>query len=357
MNLPTFVVGTGRCGSTMLSNMLREHPSILSISEFFPFASDIGGRFSQLFTEDGIDGKEFWQILGSITPRNKLITEYDLPFAEFIYPYKSPESRFSKATGVPAILCTTLPHITEKHDRLFDEIKDYVIDLPSAPIREHYKYLFNWLQNRFKKELWIERSGGIFVLIKQIFATFPNARFIHIVRDGRNAALSISKHIGFRIFILGDTLTKYLGVDPYASEDRTNIDKIPLELQKFLPENFARQAFIDHQLPLSLCGQLWSKQIVDGLNVLSKVPRDRVITIVYEDLLKNTQTELYNLTAFLGKEFVDSDWVEKAAATVGKPTSSWKDLPDRDLKELEKACQPGFEALNNAGIVIASDRN
>jgi hypothetical protein len=31
----TFVVGTGRCGSTMLSAMLREHPDVLSMSEFF----------------------------------------------------------------------------------------------------------------------------------------------------------------------------------------------------------------------------------------------------------------------------------------------------------------------------------
>jgi hypothetical protein len=30
------VVSTGRCGSTMLSNMLRLNPEILSLSEFFP---------------------------------------------------------------------------------------------------------------------------------------------------------------------------------------------------------------------------------------------------------------------------------------------------------------------------------
>jgi hypothetical protein len=32
--VPTFVVGTGRCGSTMLSNMVREHPRILSLCDF-----------------------------------------------------------------------------------------------------------------------------------------------------------------------------------------------------------------------------------------------------------------------------------------------------------------------------------
>ena len=31
----TFVIGTGRCGSTMLSAILQAHPDALSMSEFF----------------------------------------------------------------------------------------------------------------------------------------------------------------------------------------------------------------------------------------------------------------------------------------------------------------------------------
>ena len=46
MSTPTYVVGTGRCGSTMLSNMLREHPKVLSISEFFGFVREHADAFS-----------------------------------------------------------------------------------------------------------------------------------------------------------------------------------------------------------------------------------------------------------------------------------------------------------------------
>jgi len=345
-----FIVGTGRCGSTMLSNMLREHPKILSISEFFPYAVDIGGRVSQAFTKDLIDGKAFWQIIGTITPRAGLMVKNDVIFAELIYPFKSPKSRFSSNTGVPTILNATLPHITPEYDLLFDEIHHEVIDRPPATISEHYQYLFTWLQKRFNKELWIERSGGIFVLIKQIYKTFPNSRYIHIVRDGRNTALSLSKHLGFRMFLLGNILSEKLGVDPYEFKDRTNIDRLPLELQKFLPEKFDRLAFLNYQLPLSQYGQLWSQQIIDGLKILKKVSRERVLTIVYEDLLKDPQTELQNLAEFLGKEFVDRTWIEIAAATVRQPRSSWQNLPERDRFELIKACEPGFDALNNFGI-------
>lgn len=355
MSLPTFVVGTGRCGSTMLSNMFREHPSILSISEFFPFAVDIGGRIRETFPIDKIDGKGLWEIIGKTKPRASLMVKHDVAFSELIYPFKSSRARFSGETGIPMLLNATLPHITEEHDRLFDEIEKEVIDLPPASIGEHYINLFNLLQKKFNKKVWIERSGGIFVLSELIFATFADARFIHIVRDGRNTALSMSHHLGFRMFLLGDILTKYLGVDPYESQDRSNIDRLPLKFHKFLPENFDRQAFLDYQFPLSVWGELWSQQIIDGLNHLSKVPQDRLLTIVYEDILANPQAVLHELMAFLGAEFIDSNWIEKASATIRQPRSSWQNLPDRDRIKLTKACQPGFEALSNAGIKIAKD--
>ena len=34
---PAFVLSTGRCGSTMVSNLLNQHPRILSLSEVYSF--------------------------------------------------------------------------------------------------------------------------------------------------------------------------------------------------------------------------------------------------------------------------------------------------------------------------------
>ena len=40
---PVFIVGAGRYGSTMLSNMVRSHCAILSVSDLVSVA-DLGGR-------------------------------------------------------------------------------------------------------------------------------------------------------------------------------------------------------------------------------------------------------------------------------------------------------------------------
>src|SRR5690242_1668812 len=93
---PVFVVGTGRCGSTLLSNILREDERILSLSEFFislsPFA----------FHKKELDGKEFWDILATPRPKAIQMVRYGVGIAEFLY---------QSQEGTPPILLTTLPHI------------------------------------------------------------------------------------------------------------------------------------------------------------------------------------------------------------------------------------------------------
>src|ERR1700753_1075828 len=67
MGVPTFVVGTGRCGSTMLSNVLREHPKVLSLSEFFPGITDSRRAcVAQALSSTPIDGPHFWEIVAGI---------------------------------------------------------------------------------------------------------------------------------------------------------------------------------------------------------------------------------------------------------------------------------------------------
>ena len=51
------VVSTGRCGSTMLSNMLRLNPEILSLSEFFSLL------MPDPFPAGELDAAAYWRIL------------------------------------------------------------------------------------------------------------------------------------------------------------------------------------------------------------------------------------------------------------------------------------------------------
>lgn len=97
-----FVIGTGRCGSTLLSNMLRLHPNMLSLSELFSFISDLGCDVSRAFPDGLVSGEQVWDILAAHLPRQNLMLKHDVAMPEVLYPWQE-ASRYNAATGVPAI--------------------------------------------------------------------------------------------------------------------------------------------------------------------------------------------------------------------------------------------------------------
>ncbi len=112
MGVPTFIVGTGRCGSTMLSNMLREHPKVLSLSEFFA-AFLFGGRTAiEPLVLEPMDGREFWSIVAGVNAWNAYTMRRGVLSPALLYPCDDSTARFSRQTGVPAPMSTALPHLS-----------------------------------------------------------------------------------------------------------------------------------------------------------------------------------------------------------------------------------------------------
>src|SRR5690349_16601164 len=147
MQAPVFIVGTGRCGSTMLSNFLREHPRVLSVSEFFSTTTDLGGRIAECFPDEPIDAAALRRIVAGVPPKLATMMRHGVTMPEVLY-RPGPGSRFSAERGVPALLQTTLPHLVEDADGLFAEVEDFVASRPVASIGEHYQELFGWLARR-----------------------------------------------------------------------------------------------------------------------------------------------------------------------------------------------------------------
>jgi putative sulfotransferase len=362
VSVPTFVVGTGRCGSTMLSGMLSEHPHVLSLSEFF-YAVTAESRIAEVFAPGPVDGRaidgpasgpmsarSFWALVSEPPSLANFGLRQGIETPEILYPYGSPAARFGAGGSVPAILLTALPYLTEDHDHLYDVLEGEVSGWPAATLSEHYRRLFAWLAERFGKRLWVERSGSSLGDAEQYLSLFPDAKFVHLARDGRDAALSMQQHTGFRLGLVLISLGRCLGAFPLWSEDRANLERVPAELRAFLPERFDTNAFDAFRIPAPQCGEFWTRQIVRGMEALRSVPADRLLTLRYEDFFVDPKRQLDALAAFLGDEFVDEAWSARCAATVRPPRSTWRDLPEADARALTEACRPGLELLRDAGV-------
>ena len=354
---PVFIVGTGRCGSTMLSNMIREHADILSVSEFLVSVTDLGGRIAQAFPEGGwMDARQVWDVLAGFHPRQTVMLRQGVEMDEMLYPL-APNSRFSRQTGVPAILFTTLPHLTADHDALFEELHEYVMTFQTDLAIRQYERVFEWLMQRFGKKVWVERSGGSLRAVPRLSKSLPHARFVHIVRDGRDCSISMSRHEGFRMMMATTIISQILGYDPYDSDIRSGVEELPEQFYRLLPENFTAEAFTQLDACADLFGYYWSGEVMRGLKALAALPPERVLTIHFEDILADPEPWLRRFIQFIGEDFLDERWLQKATATIHPVRSSWRNLPAHEQSSLTDACRPGFEALAEQGLARNADQD
>jgi hypothetical protein len=346
---PVFVVGTGRCGSTLLSQFLAMHPDVLNLSELLVFMTDLGSRIPESFPEEEIDGTQLWRLLSGIYPRQSMMLRHDVMMDEALY-RPGPGRRYTKESGIPAIAATTLPHLSPDPDALFDRLAVMAADLPRAPFGVTFNALFDRLRAAMGARLWVERSGGSLRVVRQLRRHFPQARFVHILRDGRDTALSISRHHGFRMALGVAQMTAILGADPYDGGPQPDPAALPEPLRPYLPESFDAGFFRADTPGLPLCGHYWSGEILAGMEGLAGLGPDQLLTLRYEELLQRPVPVLDRFFRFIlqGKPGLD---LEACAGMIRRPSADWRGLPPAASAALNAACGPGMAALEGARML------
>lgn len=332
-----FAVSTGRCGSTMLSNMLRLNPDILSLSEF------LSALLPDPLPQGALDAAAYWRLLTRPAPFFVHAYRLGLRVPEFLY-WPGPRSRFTAATGIPPILMTALPHLSDDPEGLYDEVQAFVAGLTPASVAAQHRRLFAWLCSRLGARAWVERSGGSVIYVHQLADLFGDAKFVHLYRDGRECAYSMSRHPAYRLVAVDMMLHSRLGTSPYLSDDKLP-GQVPPDLRPFMPGTFDREAFERFEVPAAEMAQLWSDMIMPALDVLTSLPPQRVLHLSYEDLVAEPRQALSQLAHFAGLPRADPGWLDRAVALVEARAPRWPTLPEEQLSELTRVCEPAMRRL------------
>ena len=89
--------------------------------------------------------------------------------------------------------------------------------------------------------------------------------------------------------------------------------------------------------------------VVDGMQRLAEVPADRLMSLSYEQLLRDPAAELGRLAEFVGVEPV-ADWLNAGSGLLHSASAgSTRKLPPEGRRALREACAPGTEALPGLG--------
>jgi hypothetical protein len=314
--------------------MLAEHPDVCSIFEFFT-GLDWGRRFAA----GPRPGSDFADLISRPQPMIDAVLRRGYPVEEVTYPFG--RGRFARGDTMPWILVSMLPRLAEDPDRLFDELIGFARALPEQPLSEHYRALFEWLAARKGRRCWIERSGSSIDYVASLYALFPEARVVHIHRDGREAALSMREHHAYRVPI------SLIYDAPVASGRRpSELGAIDLVAPPN-PDDPISQILASRP-PVEAFGRYWSDQVTRGLDALGNADPTRLLSVRFEDLLAKPKDVMETIAAFFGLEGGGS-WLARSARLVGDPPSSrFLGLSESERVSLNAASGPGMIRLGRS---------
>ena len=324
----------------MVSNMVRLHPRMLSVSEFLSCLADralVGRR---------LDGGTLYRRLADLAPVGRALVRNGLLVSEYLYPVGQPGSRFGP-DDVPPIMGATLPHLSDDPEGLWDELVPAVQGRCTDTLANQYRFLFEWLADRFGKDVWIERSGASILFVPTLARLFPDARFVHVYRDGRDTAISMRGHYVFRMYANLAWRARRIGIDQLTPANWPGTSRwMPWVTPLFMRGFDARvKRFRDRPAPLPVFGWLWSSMIEKGARYLDALPADRVLSMRFETILESPRREMRRFADFVGPEFADEDWIERVASLPRSNPPSWKKLDSEAHDQLARACEPGQRIL------------
>lgn len=217
---PIFVVGAPRSGTTLLQRMLRSHPSISSPtgeSHFFIPLLRKPSRFGDLRETENLE-----QLLRFMHGRWAEFLDTDFHGVKFEV---GEMSRAIHARGA-----TTMPEVLDCLFRINAEGEG--------------------------KRRWLDKTPYYIHHIPTLLHTYPNAQFVHIIRDGRDAVLSmLERAADIRVF------------------------------------NFDAGA------------RLWQRYVNAGRQAGKSLHASQYFELRYEDLLENPVHTVQTLCDFLGEPF------------------------------------------------------
>lgn len=278
---PIFLIGTGRCGSSLTLALLSEHPDLAWMSHYTSY----------------LPGAGRWALLSRV---------HDLPGL----PHLSRErSRL-------------VPQATESY-RLLNQATDGVFtsprplteaDLTPEAARRMRQLVLDHTRAQGKTRFVMKHTG--FPRVRYLKAIFPDARFVHVKRDGRSVAASLC------------------AVDWWSGEGHWGWG--PLDAAE--RELYARSGC--HELVLA--GLYWKKL----MSLLERAKDDaggQLLELRYDALVRDALGTMRQLTEFVGLR-----WDERFAAQIRRvrmtsDDSRWrKTLNEEEQRLITETLRPSL---------------
>ena len=178
-------------------------------------------------------------------------------------------------------------------------------------VKEYIRSQFALLSTRHKNARVVEKSVANSLRVEFVHSVFPDACFVHLVRDGRASVESVRRswESGFSAKYY---LQKFQGVDwsdalyfssKYFSHHLRRKGIIGSDKGVNGPHFSGMKKLIENKDALEVCAIQWMNCVKIAKSQLKAVPVEQVLEIKYEDLVKDPLELMQSAFHFLDLEF------------------------------------------------------
>jgi hypothetical protein len=248
-----FIVGTGRCGTTLVRNILNLNSDIYipTESHWIPILYEMYGmaKYSYDFYMDVVNRTYYANNTLTI---NRMLEKADVSKTEF------------------------------------ENLLRTKFEKNAVSIVEFNNYIYQLIGEKNKSSLYGDKTPDYGAYMSLLQYMWPNSKFIHIIRDGRDVSLSMSYHVGFKRMIS-------LGVTNW----------VPVAFNSYY------KIAEDKKEPLIKYIRLWQRRIERILDEAGRLAPASYLFIHYEDLISKPEEEIWKIADFL-KIAVTKKWINDA---------------------------------------------
>jgi hypothetical protein len=243
-----FLVGAGRSGTTLLYKLLCLHPRVAYISNFENRSTASPPGLACRLVAPRIDAKlAMWFRQGG----NAYFV--NRPWFNRAFPTPNEGEAIYRRCGLP-----------------LSPPRDYV---PSLATARRLRQGFERIRRGARAQVFLSKRTANNRRIRQLDAIFPAARYVHIVRDGREVTQSLAAVEWWDDHTVWWDGRKAREIEQ-AGEDR-----------------------------LTICARNWVHEVNELDSQLVRIPAERRVDLRFEQLLRDPLAEVERVVHFLGLEW------------------------------------------------------
>jgi hypothetical protein len=224
----------------------------------------------------------------------------------------------------------------------------------TEPVRRYIRRQFGRLAGQEDVPHVVEKTCANTLRVEFVSAVLPDARYVHIVRDGRDAAVSAIKR--WQASLEPVYLMKKARYVPltdlpyyaarYAGVRLKRLIKREKKLSTWGPR-FEELDEIARSKPLPVtCALQWKACVTAATESLEKLPDEVATTVTYEEFVQDPARHTAGILRFLGVEPEPDRLDEAVAGVTNASVGRWQHELDREMRRnVEEAIGPTLTSL------------